>query len=114
MKTPERKKSKNDFLKACEKLIKEHPSKNITGECKNCFLFYIQSNLDNFKDFKDFKDFKELTENKYNYTDCYKIAYFLQDVGLIKIKNGIANENKTTYIDCDKFSFLNSFGKNKI
>lgn len=108
METPERKKSKNDFLKACEKFIKEHPSKNITGECKNCFLLYIQSNL------HDFKDFKDLTENKYNYTDCYKIASFLQDVGLIKIKNGIANENKTMYIDCDKFSFLNSFGKNKI
>ena len=97
-------KSKNDFLKACEKFIKEHPSKNITGECENCFLFYIQSKL----------GFKAFTENNYNYTDCYKIASFLQDAGLIKIKNGIANENKTTYIDCDKFSFLNSFGKNKI
>ena len=97
-------KFKNDFLKACEKFIKEHPSKNITGECENCFLFYIQSKL----------GFKAFTENNYNYTDCYKIASFLQDAGLIKIKNGIANENKTTYIDCDKFSFLNSFGKNKI
>ena len=97
-------KSKNDFLKACEKLIKEHPSKNITGECENCFLFYIQSKL----------GFKAFTENNYNYTDCYKIASFLQDAGLIKIKNGIANENNTTYIDCDKFSFLNSLGKNKI
>ena len=97
-------KSKNDFLKACEKFIKEHPSKNITGECENCFLFYIQSKL----------GFKAFTENNYNYTDCYKIASFLQDAGLIKIKNGIANENKTTYIDCDKFSFLNSFRKNKI
>ena len=97
-------KFKNDFLKACEKFIKEHPSKNITGECENCFLFYIQSKL----------GFKAFTENNYNYTDCYKIASFLQDAGLIKIKNGIAHENKTTYIDCDKFSFLNSFGKNKI
>ena len=97
-------KSKNDFLKACEKFIKEHPSKNITGECENCFLFYIQSKL----------GFKAFTENNYNYTDCYKIASFLQAAGLIKIKNGIANESKTTYIDCDKFSFLNSFGKNKI
>ena len=97
-------KSKNIFLKACEKIIKEYPSKNITGECKNCFLLYIQSKL----------DFKSFTENNYNYTDCYKIASFLQDAGLIKIKSGIANEDKTTYIDCDKFSFLNSFGKNKI
>lgn len=97
-------KFKNDFLKACEKFIKEHPSKNITGECENCFLFYIQSKL----------GFKAFTENNYNYTDCYKIASFLQDAGLIKIKNGIANESKTMYIDCDKFSFLNSFGKNKI
>lgn len=98
-------KSKNDFLKACEKIIKEYPSKNITGECENCFLLYIQSNLHDFKDF---------IKNNYNYTDCYKIASFLQDAGLIKIKNGIANENKTTYIDCSKFSFLSSFGKNKI
>ena len=97
-------KSKNDFLKACEKFIKEHPSKNITGECKNCFLFYIQ----------DVYNFNAFIKNNQNYTDCYRIASFLQDVGLIKIKNGIANENKTTYIDCDKFSFLNSFGKNKI
>lgn len=104
METPEKEKSKNDFLKACEKFIKEHPSKNITGECKNCFLLYIQSKL----------DFKAFIENNCNYTDCYKIASFLQDAGLIKIKSGIANESKATYIDCDKFSFLNLFGKNKI
>ena len=109
MKTPEKEKSKNDFLKACEKFIKEHPSKNITGKCENCFLLYIQSKL----------DFKAFTENNCNYTDCnytdcYKTASFLQDTGLIKIKNGIVNKNKTKYIDCDKFSFLSSFGKNKI
>ena len=97
-------KSKNDFLKACEKFIKEHPSKNITGECENCFLLYVQSKL----------DFKSFTENNYKYTDCYKIASFLQDAGLIKIKNGIANENKTTYIDCDKFSFLVLPERNRI
>ena len=28
MEAPEKEKSKNDFLKACEKFIKEHPSKN--------------------------------------------------------------------------------------
>ena len=104
MKTPEKEKSKNDFLKACEKFIKEYPSINITGECENCFLLYIQSKL----------DFKAFIENNCNYTDCYKTASFLQDAGLIKIKNGIVNKNKTKYIDCDKFSFLNSFGKNKI
>ena len=104
MEAPEKEKSKNDFLKACEKFIKEHPSKNITGECENCFLLYIQSKL----------DFNAFIKNNQNYTECYKIASFLQDAGLIKIKNEIANESKTTYIDCDKFSFLNSFGKNKI
>ena len=62
MEAPEKENSKNDFLKACEKFIKEHPSKNITGECENCFLLYIQSKL----------DFKVFTENNYNYTDCYK------------------------------------------
>ena len=98
-------KSKNDFLKACEKFIKEHPSKNITGECENCFLLYIQSKLDNFNSF---------IKNNLNYTDCYKIASFLQDAGLIKIKSGIAKKCETTYIDCDKFSFLDSLGKNKI
>ena len=111
MEAPEKENSKNDFLKACEKIIKEYPSKNITGECKNCFLFHVQDDLDNLNNFRSF------TKNNYNYnyTDCYRIASFLQDAGLIKIKNGIiANECKTTYIDCDKFSFLNSFGKNKI
>ena len=97
-------KSKNDFLKNCRNLIKKYPSKNITGECENCFLFYIQSKL----------GFKAFTENNYNYTDCYKIASFLQDAGLIKIKNGIANESKTTYIDCDKFSFLVLPERNRI
>ncbi len=105
MESLEQEKYKNIFLKACEKIIKEYPSKNITGECKNCFLFHIQDNLDNFNSF---------IKNNLNYTDCYKIASFLQDTGLIKIKNGIAKTNETTYIDCDKFSFLNSFGKNKI
>lgn len=99
------------FLKACEKFIKKHPSKNITGYCENCFLYYIQSNL-NFRDF---------TKNSNNHTDCYRIASFLQDAGLIKIKSGIITKNKNKnedrtmyYVDCDKFSFLNSFGKNKI
>ena len=95
---------KRDFLKNCRNLIKKYPSKNITGECENCFLYYIQSKL----------GFKAFTENNYNYTDCYKIASFLQDAGLIKIKNGIANENKTTYIDCDKFSFLVLPERNRI
>ena len=107
MEALEKEKSKNIFLKDCEKIIKEYPSKNITGECKNCFLFHIQDNLDDFRSFTK-------NNNSYNYTDCYKIASFLQDTGLIKIKNGIANESKTTYIDCDKFSFLDSLGKNKI
>ena len=89
--------AKRDFLKNCKNLIKEYPSKNITGECKNCFLFHIQDNLDNFNAF---------IKNNQNYTDCYRIASFLQGSGLIKIKNGIAKENETTYIDCDKFSFL--------
>lgn len=96
METSEKEKSKNDFLKACKNLIKKYPSKNITGECKNCFLLYIQSKL----------DFNAFIKYNHNYTDCYKIASFLQNSGLIKIKNGIANESKTTYIDCDKFSFL--------
>ena len=103
------------FLKACGKFIKEHPSKNITGECENCFLYYIQSDLNNFRVF---------TKNNHNYTDCYRVASFLQDAGLIKIKSGIVdkknkihnkNENITMRsIDCYNFSFLNTFGKNKI
>ena len=96
--------AKRDFLKNCKNLIKKYPSKNITGECKNCFLFYIQ----------DTYNFNAFIKNNQNYTDCYRIASFLQNSGLIKIKNGIAKENETTYIDCDKFSFLDSLGKNKI
>ena len=102
--------AKRDFLKNCKNLIKKYPSKNITGECKNCFLFYIQ----------DIYNFNAFIKNNQNYTDCYRIASFLQDTGLIKIKSGIAkNKNKNKdrtmyYVDCDKFSFLNSFGKNKI
>ena len=101
--------AKRDFLKNCKNLIKKYPSKNITGECKNCFLFYIQ----------DMYDFNAFIKNNHNYTDCYRVASFLQDAGLIKIKSGIIaknkNEDKTMYyVDCDRFSFLNSFGKNKI
>ena len=88
--------AKRDFLKACRNLIKKYPNKNITGECKNCFLFYIQ----------DVYNFNAFIKNNQNYTDCYRISSFLQDTGLIKIKNGIATSNETTYIDCDKFSFL--------
>ena len=109
MEAPEKENSKNDFLKDCEKIIKEYPSKNITGECKNCFLFHIQDNL----------DFSAFVKNNLNYTDCYKIAYFLQDAGLIKIKNGTVNskidENRTAYsIDCYEFSFLALPERNRI
>ena len=107
MELPSKEQAKRDFLKNCKNLIKKYPSKNITGECKNCFLFYIQD-MYNFTFIK----------NSNNYTDCYRIASFLQDAGLIKIKSGIAknkNEDRAMYyVDCDKFSFLNSFGKNKI
>ena len=101
--------SKRDFLKNCRNLIKKYPSKNITGECENCFLYYIQSNL----------DFSAFVKNNLNYTDCYKIAYFLQDAGLIKIKNGTVNskidENRTAYsIDCYEFSFLALPERNRI
>ena len=93
--------AKRDFLKNCKNLIKKYPSKNITGECKNCFLFYIQ----------DIYNFNAFIKNNQNYTDCYRIASFLQNSGLIKIKNGIGNlkidEDRSTYsIDCYNFSFL--------
>ena len=93
--------AKRNFLKNCKNLIKKYPSKNITGECKNCFLFYIQ----------DMYDFNAFIKYNHNYTDCYKIASFLQDSGLIKIKNGTVNSKIDEYvalysIDCYNFSFL--------
>ena len=93
--------AKRDFLKNCKNLIKKYPNKNITGECKNCFLFYIQ----------DTYNFNAFIKNNQNYTDCYRIASFLQNSGLIKIKNGIVDskidEYRATYsIDCYRFSFL--------
>ena len=93
--------TKRDFLKNCKNLIKKYPSKNITGECKNCFLFYIQ----------DIYNFNAFIKNNQNCTDCYKIASFLQNSGLIKIKNGIVNLKIDEYvalysIDCYNFYFL--------
>lgn len=93
--------AKRDFLKNCKNLIKKYPSKNTTGKCKNCFLFYIQ----------DIYNFNAFIKNNQNYTDCYRIASFLQNSGLIKIKNGIVNskidEDRSAYsIDCYNFSFL--------
>lgn len=101
--------SKRDFLKNCKNLIKKYPSKNITGECKNCFLFHIQ----------DAYNFNAFIKNNLNYTDCYRVASFLQDAGLIKIKNGIVsskiNESKTAYsIDCYNFYFLVLPERNRI
>ena len=109
METLNKEQAQRDFLKDCKNLIKKYPSKNITGECKNCFLFYIQD-IYNFNDF--------IKRNK-NYTDCYRIASFLQDVGLIKIKNGISNskideDRATYYIDCSNLSFLELPGRNRI
>ena len=109
MEISEKEKYKNIFLKDCKNLIKKYPSKNITGECKNCFLFYIQ----------DIYNFNDFIKRNQNYTDCYRIASFLQDVGLIKIKNGIANskideDRATYYIDCSNLSFLTLPGRNRI
>ena len=101
----EQEQQKADFLKTCGKLIKKYPSKNITGKCRDCFLFYIrQNNID---------DFKAVT--KTNYDDCYIIASFLQDIGLIKIKSGIINiSNSVHVIGCCDFSFLSLPMVNKI
>lgn len=109
METPEKEKYKNIFLKNCKNLIKKYPSKNITGECKNCFLFYIQ----------DIYNFNDFIKRNQNYTDCYRIASFLQYAGLIKIKNGMVNskidEDISAYsIDCYNFSFLDLPEGNKI
>lgn len=101
--------TQRDFLKTCRNLIKKYPCKNITGECENCFLYYIQ----------DVCNFNAFIKNNMNYTDCYRIASFLQDAGLIKIKNGTVSskidESKTAYsIDCYEFSFLVLPERNRI
>lgn len=82
--------------------MKDNPSKK--SYCSNCFSMKVQKEL-----------FKEnINYNYYNGSACSNVLFYLEDLGIIKILQGVANRNSG--VDCNnlKIKVLHPFEGNKI
>ena len=72
--------------------------------CNNCFSMKVQKEL-----------FKEnINYNYYNGSACSNVLFYLEDLGIIKILQGVANRNSG--VDCNnlKIKVLHPYEGNKI
>ena len=90
----------NIVLKAMKEV---EPVKN---NCNTCFVYKIQRELE--------KEHFEFNFRNYHGSDCSNLLFYLEDLGIIKILQGVANRNSG--VDCFKLEIkvLRPFKGNKI
>ena len=82
--------------------MKDNSSKK--SYCENCFCMKVQKEL-----------YKEgINYNYYSGYNCSNVLFYLEDLGIIKILQGVANRNSG--VDCNnlKIKVLHPFEGNKI
>ena len=74
--------------------------------CENCFVYKLQRELE--------KEHFEFNFHNYHGSDCSNPLFYLEDLGIIKILQGVANRNSG--VDCDqlKIKLLSNPDGNKI
>ena len=95
---------KEELYKIALKAMKEvEPVKN---NCNTCFVYKIQRELE--------KEHFEFNFRNYHGSDCSNLLFYLEDLGIIKILQGVANRNSG--VDCNnlKIKFLSNPDGNKI
>ena len=72
--------------------------------CGNCFSWKIQKELEK----------TSINYDYYNGSNCSNVLFYLEDLGIIKILQGVANRNSG--VDCDqlKIKLLSNPDGNKI
>lgn len=83
--------------------MKDSPSKK--SYCENCFSMKVQKEL-----FKERVNYN----NYYNGSNCSNVLFYLEDLGVIKILQGVAN--RSSGVDCNnlKIKVLHPSEGNKI
>ena len=92
------------LYKIALKAMKEvEPVKN---NCNNCFVYKMQRELE--------KEHFEFNFHNYHGSDCSNPLFYLEDLGIIKILQGVANRNSG--VDCNnlKIKVLHPSEGNKI
>ena len=92
------------LYKIAIKAMKELKSGKKELVCNNCFVYKMRREL-----------FKEnINYNYYNGSDCSNVLFYLEDLGIIEILQGVANRNSG--VDCNnlKIKVLHSSEGNKI
>ena len=90
--------------------VKEKSKKN--GLCSSCFCIMAKRCLENFNLKYSFLDWK--AKNNISSVSCSNILFYLEDLRIIKILQGVAN--KKSGVDCFKLEIkvLRPFKGNKI
>ena len=82
--------------------MKDKPSEK--SYCENCFSWKIQKELEK----------TSINYDYYNGSNCSNVLFYLEDLGVIKILQGVAN--RSSGVDCDqlKIKLLSNPDGNKI
>lgn len=84
------------------KAMKDNPSKK--SYCENCFSMKVQKELYE----------EHINYNYYNGSSCSNVLFYLEDLGIIKILQGVANRRSGVYCDQLEIKLLNNPDGNKI
>ena len=79
------------LYKIALKIMKELNSKKKKLVCNNCFVYKIQRELE--------KEHFEFNFHNYHGSNCSNLLFYLEDLGIIKILQGVANRNSG--VDCN-------------
>ena len=95
-----------EFYSIVLKAMKKSNFEKKKIDCSDCFVHNLQREL--------CEEHIKLNLRSYRGTDCYKILFCLQDLGVIKILSGISS--RENWVDCDnlKIKFLSNPDGNKI
>ena len=80
-----------------ESIIKAKEKSKRNGLCRSCFCVMAKRCLENFDLKYSFLDWK--AKNNISSVSCSNILFYLEDLGIIKILQGVVNRNSG--VDCN-------------
>ena len=97
---------KEELYKIVIRAMKEIDSEDKSSSCDNCFVNKMQRELE--------KEHFEFNFHNYHGSDCSNPLFYLEDLGIIKILQGVANRNSG--VDCNnlEIKLLSNPDGNKI
>ena len=94
------------LYKIALKAMKELKSGKKELVCNSCFVYKMRSELE--------KEHFEFNFRNYHGSDCSNPLFYLEDLGIIKILQGVANRRSGVFCDSLEIKLLNNPEGNKI